>query len=69
MLCIWHPPTGCSLTIIHDFFSFYFYFKKMCYYVRNMFIRTCSKILGILYDLSDFQQQFIFSLDMFVRLV
>lgn len=41
----------------------------MCYYVRNMFIRTCSKILGILYDLSDFQQHFIFSLDMFMRLV
>ena len=35
----------------------------------NMFIRTCSEILGILYDLSDFQQQFIFSLNMFVRLV
>lgn len=41
----------------------------MCCYVQNMFIRTCSEILGILYDLSDFQQQFIFSLNMFVRLV
>ena len=41
----------------------------MCCYVQNMFIRTCSEILGILSDLSDFQQQFIFSLNMFVRLV
>ena len=34
-----------------------------------MFIRACSEILGILYDLPDFQQHFIFSLDMLMRLI